>query len=388
MEKIKSKVSDEISGAEKTFRELALFIHSNPELGYQERKSSDAIRKVLRDAGFKIEENLIDMNTAFRAEAPNCGGGAKIAFLAEYDALPALGHACGHNLIATAAVAASVAVSRVYEKIPAKYSASARRGRRRRRQNSHGPQRRLRRLDAVMMVHPSNRNQCVKKALGVVTVNVKFIGKSSHASAHPEGGINALDAMILFFSASTRCGSTSENTNAFTASSRTAATLPTSSRPDGSDAARPRADRYGNRKKSEARRRHRPWRGARHRLLVRIRSAHGYGLRAFHPNRKLAEIFRANMESLGVLDSRAGETEGMGSSDIGNVGRVAPTIHPEYEIGGIGVVNHTPEFAKASATDDAIAVTLKWPGNGYDRDRFAGNKNLVEAVASEFKSGN
>jgi metal-dependent amidase/aminoacylase/carboxypeptidase family protein len=107
----------------------------------------------------------------------------------------------------------------------------------------------------------------------------------------------------------------------------------------------------------------------------------------FHPNHTLGNAFRANLESLGVTVSEAPEDEHMGSSDVGNVGRVVPTIHPEFAISTLGVFNHTPEFAVAAGTDEAIDATLKMAkAMALTAISIFEHRELIESIRAEFES--
>jgi len=355
------KAVDAVEKSRNRIKELSDFIHSHPELGYAEKKSSAAVADLLEKNGFSIQRTAGGLETAFIARAVNSGDGPRIAFLAEYDALPKLGHACGHNLIAAASAAASIGVASAYENIPGEISCVGTPA----EEGGAGKVVLARNgvfdgLDAVMMTHPSNINVVLKKALGVVSISVKYIGKSAHASAFPEKGINALDAMILFFSGinAIRQHITShERVHGVITYGGDAANII----PGYTEAAvlvRALDERVLDL------------------LLERVKSiAEGAALSTgckldfapmkdmayapFHPNRKLAGLFREKLESLGVEVQDVPEDEGMGSSDIGNVSRVAPTIHPEYSIAGPEIVNHTPEFAEAAGSEKAFDAAIE-----------------------------
>lgn len=361
MENIASKKAiDAIESKSDKLRAVARFIHAHPELGFNEKQSSSALIELLASEGFQVERGICGMQTAFRARADNSASSPRIAFIAEYDALPGLGHACGHNLIAIAGAGAAMAVCAAYEKIPGEIlciGTPAEEG---------GAGKIIMAkagvfdgLDAAMMCHPSNMNMAIKMALGVVTVTVKFHGKSAHASAFPEAGINALDAMILFFSginAMRQHISRHERVHGIITRGGDAPNII----PELTEATvlvRALDEKVLDYRLKQVER-------------IAQGAAMATGCRCefsaltdlayapFHPNRTLANIFKSKVESLGVEVESGNEDVGMGSSDIGNVGRVVPTIHPEYAIGARNVVNHTPEFAAAAATDQAVDITL------------------------------
>ena len=200
IEKLKASVIKEIEAHRDQLRELSLKIHSNPELGFHEVKAVGWLTQYLEENGFSIERGICELPTAFRGSYGK--GKPAIAILAEYDALPELGHACGHNLIATCAVGAGVASKPAIDQFggsilvigtPAEelYGGKvimAERGA-------------FNNLDIAMMVHPEVYDAATTQALACQTLDVEFFGKAAHAAAQPEAGINALEAMLQSFAA-------------------------------------------------------------------------------------------------------------------------------------------------------------------------------------------
>jgi len=200
VEKLKASVRDGIDSRRQQLTELSLKIHSCPELGFQEVKASAWLTQYLEENGFSIERGICELPTAFRGSYGQ--GKPAIAILAEYDALPGLGHACGHNLIAAGAVGAGVASKLAIDRFggsiliigtPAEelYGGKvvmANRGA-------------FNNVDMAMMVHPGAHNTATTQALACQTLEVEFFGKAAHAAARPEAGINALEAMLQSFTA-------------------------------------------------------------------------------------------------------------------------------------------------------------------------------------------
>ncbi len=190
--------------------ELSHKIHANPELGLQEEKAAAWCVELLRSHGFLVETPVAGMATAFRATQGS--GRPVIAFLAEYDALPGVGHACGHNIIAASALGAGMALARALE-----------RGRAMAGEGGDGTPRGTiivdgtpaeetvggkiamvdqglySGVDLAISMHPDTRNTVGGTCLAVKTVIFSFYGKSAHAAAEPERGVNALDAVIQTF---------------------------------------------------------------------------------------------------------------------------------------------------------------------------------------------
>lgn len=186
------------------FWSLALKIHELAEVGSQEYKSSSLISEILRSHGFDVKIPYLDIPTAFRAEKKIGTSGPTIAFLAEYDALPGIGHACGHNLIASAAVFSAIESSRKIrngtivvigtpdEEGSGPYSGSkiimTRKGA-------------FRDIDVVLGSHPGDTWSVGDQSLAVQDFVVTFTGYASHEAGNPEKGRSALNGSILTYEA-------------------------------------------------------------------------------------------------------------------------------------------------------------------------------------------
>jgi amidohydrolase len=181
-------------------KHLALRIHRHPELGYQERKACAWQVSFLRERGFRVVTPLAGIATAYRAAFGQ--GRPVFCFTAEYDALPGLGHACGHNLICTAALGAGVALAAQIrrERIPGIVvvmgtPAEELQGGKVRMLKSGA----FKGVDAVLMAHPSDRTMADSGHSAVTRFDVAFHGRSVHAAAASHKGLNALDAVMLMF---------------------------------------------------------------------------------------------------------------------------------------------------------------------------------------------
>jgi amidohydrolase len=200
IERLKASVIAEIDSRCHQLGELSLKIHSNPETGFQEVKAAMWLTQYLKENGFSIEQGICELPTAFRGSYGQ--GKPAIAILAEYDALPNLGHACGHNLIAACAVGAGIASKPAIDQFggsilvigtPAEelYGGKAIMADRGAFNN----------LDIAMMVHPGVHDTATTQSLACLALQVEFFGKAAHAAARPEAGINALEAMLQSFTA-------------------------------------------------------------------------------------------------------------------------------------------------------------------------------------------
>ena len=179
---------------------MADFIHENPELGYEEYESSKALTQILKKYGFEVEKPLIGFETAFRATFQGTKLRPKVALLAEYDALPEIGHACGHNLIGTACVGAAIGLSEAVKDLegsvevlgcPAEEVSGAK--------VDMVKEDVFKDVDFAMSVHPSDKTLLETHSLALDALEFTYHGRASHAAVAPEKGINALNAVIALF---------------------------------------------------------------------------------------------------------------------------------------------------------------------------------------------
>ena len=181
-------------------RKLALDIHDNPELGNQEFKACQWQTELLEKYGFEIQKGFCGIPTAYKAVYKGARSGPRIGMLAEYDALPGLGHACGHNLICTMAVGSGIAMREFADEFgaeivvigtPAEETAGAK--------VEMAKKHAFDDLDVAMMSHPAFMFADSINTSAIKAFKIEFFGKTAHAAASPEEGINALDAMIQLF---------------------------------------------------------------------------------------------------------------------------------------------------------------------------------------------
>ena len=200
MSNFQKQIADVIYKNAAMVKAMSDSIHDNPELGFEEFHAADSQIAILKTAGFSIENPAGSMPTAFKAES---GGGSPVfCLISEYDALPELGHACGHNLIAASAIAAGLAVKEIMEResIPGRLIVMGTPS----EENNGGKIIMLEEnvfagIDACLMAHPFQSTGRDPGDLAVSRYNVIFTGKAAHAAVEPESGINALDATIMLF---------------------------------------------------------------------------------------------------------------------------------------------------------------------------------------------
>lgn len=197
-------IQDYLKTYETKLIDLSHQIHQNPEVANQEYFACQVLSEVLREEGFEVEVNVAGHETGFVARKKSNQPGPVIGLLAEYDALVGLGHACGHNIIGVSSVAAGCALGRVIEETGGEvvvFGTPAEEG----GDNGSAKGSFVREglfdgVDACMMIHPGNKTAITSPSLANHPIEFEFFGKPAHAAGCPELGINALDAMILFYS--------------------------------------------------------------------------------------------------------------------------------------------------------------------------------------------
>ena len=323
-------------------------LYRHPELSGEETRSCRFLGRLLEDQNFRVRYQLADLPTAFLATRGKGGNGPKIAFLAEYDALPDIGHGCGHNLIAAAAIGAALAVADMLEIHPGEIQVIGTPA-----EETFGGKVILAEaglfagLDAVMMIHPAGENRVYTTSLAARTYQVDFLGKASHAVAHPEKGINALDALVELYRAA----------GIMAREDPGGARLPGVILEGGK-----RANLVPDRAVGEFSLRTPTMEGLRV-LEKRFQSAVGeiaqntgcqFRLEANHlpysemrTNRMMADSFKENLRILGET-TEDGPRNRMGSLDMGNVSQLVPAIHPFIAICRPSLASHSREFAQAT----------------------------------------
>ena len=367
--------------------ELSLQIHANPEIAFEEVKSSALLADYLAHNGFAVERGICEIPTAFRASYGS--GEPRVAIIAEYDALPGVGHGCGHNVIGAASSAAGVATRQLIDETggtllvigtPAEEAAGgkvymAARG------AFDG-------LTCAMMVHPGNRNTAVAYALACLELDIEFTGRAAHAAARPEAGLNALDAMVAAFVniglLRQQVRDSARIHGIITDGGKAVNVIP--DRTAAKFLIRTEEDDYMDqilKPKVLA-----CFEGAAKATGCEI--AHKWGeesrYKTMRTNMVLAEAYRANVESLGRVVVNPESSRSMGSTDMGNVSQIVPGIHPAISIAPPDVPIHTIDFREFAASesghkglvDSAKALAM----TAIDVLTDAG---LRKAMADEFK---
>jgi amidohydrolase len=357
LEKLKAAVIKEIEAQRRSLRQLSLKIHSSPELGFHEVKAAAWLTQYLEENGFSIEPGICKLPTAFKGSYGK--GKPAIAILAEYDALPKLGHACGHNLIAGSAIGAAVAAKAAIDRFGGSVLVIGTPA-----EELHGGKAIMAErgafdnVDIAMMVHPEAYDVATTQALACITLDIEFFGKAAHASSEPEMGINALEAMLQSFAAINSLRQHIKDTarihGIITDGGEAANIVPAHSA--GTFIARAEDDAYLDELKERV-------------LNCFVGAATATGARLeyrwakvrYAPlknNLTLARLFRNNMQSLGRKVLLTDPSKGFGSTDMGNVSQLVPSIHPHFAIVPKEITTHSPEFAAAAASETGIKGML------------------------------
>jgi amidohydrolase len=365
----KAAAAECLQAAREDLIELSHRIHGHPELGFEEEQASVWLAESLDHAGFAVRRGVCDMPTAFVAKKGT--GPLQVAICAEYDCLPGIGHACGHNIIAAMAVGAALAAARVADEVGLTISVvgtpAEEVG------NASGKILLLERgafagIHAAMMVHPAPFDMLAAKIIAASMFDVHYTGKESHASAFPELGINAADALTV---AQTALGLLRQHIRS---TDRIHGIVT-----NGGDAPNvvPAHTSAKYIIRSQTLNELADLRPRVHRCFEAGALATGATMRIAGGDKPYAEmrhdpimaaLYRRNAEALGRVFPPLGEweTRPTGSTDMGNISLAIPSIHPMIGIESLPAVNHQPEFAAhciTAAADKALAdgaLAMAW----------------------------
>ena len=349
----KAGARERLETARNSLVELSHRIHANPELGWEEEKASAWVAEMLADAGFKVERGVCDLPTALIARAGS--GPLHIAFCAEYDCLPEIGHACGHNIIAAIGVGAAIAAAKVADDAgltvtllgtPAEEVC-----------NAGGKILMLERgafdgVHAAMIVHPGPFERAAASMIAAAMFDVFYTGKEAHSSVSPERGINAADALTV---AQTAIGllrqhirSTDRIHGIVTKGGAAPNIVPAHTSAKYIVRARTLDELQGLLPRV-------------HRCFEAGAIATGTKMEIAGGDKPYAEVvhdvelvglYRRNAEAIGRKFNDAAP-EGSASTDMGNVSKKLPVIHPIIGINSLPAVNHQPEFTAHCIKEEA-----------------------------------
>jgi amidohydrolase len=328
---------------------MSLAIHDDPELAMAEHRAAARLAGAIEDAGIPLERPLGGLETAFRGR--HGSGGPHVAILMEYDALPGVGHGCGHNLIATAGLGAGLALCRAWPDHPGTLDLVGTPG----EEGAGGKILLLQAgvfagVDAAMMVHPGTQNLPVRHATACVDVTMTFHGRAAHAAGSPEQGINALKALIHTF---TQIDSLREHIledsrihGIVTKGGDAPNIVPELAQGKFLVRARRAAYLEGlvERVKDCAR-------GAALAAGARVDFEQGLIYAERKNNRVLADRYARYFAACGETLHTSSLRGGTGSSDVGNVSLELPTIQPYIGIAPEGTAGHSHAMAEAAASE-------------------------------------
>lgn len=197
----KALVRAEIERLTPTLIDASHSIHDHPELNFEEHHAHEVLTGILDDEGIDVVRGAYDMATAFDARVGD-DRGPTVAVLCEYDALPGMGHACGHNIIGTAGLGAGLAVAKVAAALGGRVAIMGTPA----EEGGGGKEFMIRRgafddVDMAMMIHPADRDLTTMHTIAIQQLDATYEGRAAHAAAAPEAGLNALDAAVLGYNA-------------------------------------------------------------------------------------------------------------------------------------------------------------------------------------------
>jgi amidohydrolase len=339
-------------------RDTALAIHALAETAWQEHDSADLLADVLRDHAFEVDTGVAGLPTAFVGEAGK--GGACVAFVCEYDALPGMGHACGHNLIGTGSVGAGIGAR-------AALDAAGLGGRVRvvgaPAEESGGGKIALVAagvfddVDAALIFHPSDRTTPVISALACTHWDWAFHGRAAHAAGDPDQGLNALDAFVHAYCGVSLWRQRLRDGARVHGNIREGGTAPNviPERTSGEFITRARDHSELEEMNTQFRA---IFEAAALATGCRLALERDEGYRDLRSNPVLADVCRGHLEAAGLEPSDAVPWDRAASTDVGNLSYAVPTLHPEIAIAPAGIRYHTPAFAVAAAQERALVAML------------------------------
>jgi amidohydrolase len=351
---LKKRVADRVDARAEALDRLALAIHSRPELAFEERFAADALVAYLRSEKAEVRTPAGGLETAFVADTG--AGGPLVAILGEYDALPGIGHACGHNLMGTAAAGAFLALRDVLDGTKGRVRLigcpAEERGNGKVQLINGGV---FEGVDAALMYHPGDRDEIDPLMLAMVNLDVELLGKAAHAAAEPHEGVNALDGLVLGWNAMSALRllvrSDSRIHGIITDGGKAANIIPDRA------AARLMVRSPDNAYLADLRRRVLAcFEGAALASACQLKAQWSEVCEVVSTNRPLAEAFAENAKALGRTMHPRRPNDTHGSTDMGNVTRLVPGIHPFLSITEGSVPGHSIAFTEAAKTPRALAT--------------------------------
>ncbi len=356
----KRRVVEEVQRRADLLLDVSHRIHERPEPLFEESYAAELLTETLAGAGLEVEHPAYGLDTAFSARARDGGDGPTVAVLCEYDALPRIGHGCGHNVIAAAGLGAGLAAAAVVDDVggrlvvlgtPAEEGGGGK--------VLMGDRGAFEGIDAAMMVHPAGVDLTEPDVLAIASLRVEYHGRGAHAAATPEHGRNALDAAVLGYNA------VAALRQHITASERVHGIFVEAGEKPNIVPDRAVAEWYV---RSDTQATLQP---LKERVLACLEAgAAAAGCRMewaltapeysdLRTNRALIELYRANSAELGrPVPEPSSQQRVMASTDMGNVSHWVPSIHPMLAASPPEVSLHSAEFAGWAAAAEGDKAVL------------------------------
>ena len=355
LKSIASKYIDSYS--EELYQQICGEIWKHPEVALEEYKAHEILTQFLEKKGFSVERSYTGIETAFRATFGS--GRPNVCVICEYDALPEIGHACGHNLIAEAGVAAGLGLKAALESSNAPKGTLTVMGTPA-EEGGGGKEYLIRNgafedVDIAMMVHPAPYSSTNPLFNGRTQLEVTYTGKAAHAAAFPWEGVNALDAAVMAYTSISVLRQQMKPSwsvhGVITNGGAKPNIIPEKASMEYYVRAPTKSEMYAFTKKVCA-----CFEAAASATGCQVDIKENSSHFDMKSNNSLAKSYHANYQALGGC-KMIEECREMGSTDMGNVSYAVPSIHPMYKIGS-GEVYHTREFTTVTNTPEAHAETL------------------------------
>ena len=359
IELTKQRVCEEVDRLEAELLNVSHRIHAEPELCYKERFAHDLLAQVISDHGMIVERHAYGLDTAFEARSDGGSSSPNVAVICEYDALPGIGHGCGHNIIAASGLGAGLAAAAVAAEAGGRVTILGTPA----EEGGGGKVLMLQRgafadIDAAMMIHPYNCEMGTPRAIAVQEMTARYRGRAAHAASEPDQGLNALDAAVLGYNAVAALrqhirddervhgvltdGGDKPNIVPATAASEWYVRSPDLEK---LELLKERVER----------------------CLKAGADAAGCTVETAWPNPAYAELavnsallssYSNNLKAVGRTLVEADEDRKIISTDMGNVSHAVPSIHPMMRVAPSDVSLHTPAFADHARSEAGDAAVL------------------------------
>ena len=387
LELLKKDVAGAVEAMRADLLGLSHAIHQEPELALEEFKAAARLTRAVEDQDIPVQRESFGLTTAYVAEFGNTAG-PTLAVLSEYDALPGVGHACGHNIIATAGFGAAMALAKLGARLPGRvrYLGTP-------AEERHGGKEIMARegafegVDAAMMIHPSNLDLATMPCIAIAEVEVVFRGRAAHAAAMPHRGLNALDAVVTAYQSIAQLRQHIRQTERIhgiiTEGGLAANIVPERAACRFYVRAADVHELSPLKKRVQA-----CFEGA---ALATGCSADIHWGKADYLDLKtnwpMAEAFARNAGTLGreFASPKTIPPGFAGSTDMGNVSHRVPSIHPMLAVAPPGVIIHNAEFARWAASDKGDAAVMDGAkALAMTALDLMSDTNLLETVRADF----